>query len=86
MIRAFMIEYDYEGKSYFANVVERKDSPKIFHVSPVDTEYNISQPKLTLRHEGEKIVASEQSSDTDRRLIDTIASKILDYLHTGSSS
>lgn len=80
MIRAFIIEFSYNDKTEFANVVEYKHSPSVFYVTPVPKEHAQNIPALVLRQTKNSIEPADTNMPQDRILSAIVADKIKDYI------
>lgn len=80
MIRTFMIEFEYYGKTEFANVVEYKYSPSVFYVSTVNKDYKAPSRKLILHQVENRIETTQHSQPADESFVNAVAEKIQEYI------
>ena len=80
MIRAFIIEFTYNDKVEFANVVEYKHSPSVYYVTPVQKEYGQDFPPLVLKKSNDSIVPASDATPEEKVLSAIVADKIRDYI------
>jgi hypothetical protein len=80
MIRAFIIEYDFNGKKEFANVVEYKHTPADFYISPIATDYNTQKLIIILRLVNGKLFPTEHSAPVNETLLNALQDAIGKFL------
>ena len=79
MTRLFMLEFNYEGERYFANVIEYRHSPAVYYVNLINAPH-MRPRKLILEDVDGGVELSPDSQPARKELVDTIARKIEDYV------
>ena len=80
MIRAFIIEYNVDGKTEFANVVEYKHSPSVFYITPIATDYKNSNQVIILREVDGEILPTLHSAPVEESLLATLTAQIRKHI------
>jgi len=83
MTRLFMLEFNYEGERYFANVIEYRHSPAIYYVNLINAPH-LRPRKLILEETDGKIELSPDSLPARKELVNTIIAKIEDNVRNNS--
>jgi len=79
MTRLFMLEFNYEGERYFANVIEYRHSPAVYYVNLINAAH-IRPRKLILEEVDGKIKLSQDSLPARKALVDSITKRIEEFL------
>ena len=83
MTRLFMLEFNYEGERYFANVIEYRHSPAVYYVNLINAAH-IRPRKLILEEVDGKIKLSQDSLPARKALVDSITKRIEEFLQQGA--
>jgi hypothetical protein len=83
MTRLFMLEFNYEGERYFANVIEYRHSPAVYYVNLINAAH-IRPRKLILEEVDGKIKLSQDSLPARKALVDSITKRIEEYIQQGA--
>ena len=85
MTRLFMLEFNYEGERFFANVIEYRHSPAVYYVNLINAPH-IRPRKLILEDANGRVELSQDSLPARKELVETIARKIEDYVKKNGKS
>jgi hypothetical protein len=79
MTRLFMLEFNYEGERYFANVIEYRHSPAVYYVNLINAPH-MRPRKLILEDVEGGIELSPDSLPARKGFVEVIARKIGEYV------
>jgi len=79
MTRLFMLEFNYEGERFFANVIEYRHSPAIYYVNLINAPH-LRPRKLIMEDMNGRVELSPDSLPARKELVDTISQKIEEYV------
>ena len=79
MTRLFMLEFNYEGERFFANVIEYRHSPAVYYVNLINAPH-VRPRKLILEDVDGRVELSPDSLPARKGLVDTISRKIEEYV------
>jgi len=74
-----MLEFNYEGERFFANVIEYRHSPAVYYVNLINAPH-VRPRKLILEDVDGRVELSPDSLPARKGLVDTISRKIEEYV------
>ena len=74
-----MLEFNYEGERFFANVIEYRHSPAIYYVNLINAPH-LRPRKLIMEDMNGRVELSPDSLPARKELVDTISQKIEEYV------
>ena len=79
-----MLEFNYEGERYFANVIEYRHSPAVYYVNLINATH-LRPRRMIFEEVGNKIELSPDSMPVRENLVKAIVAKIEEHLENPSS-
>ena len=79
-----MLEFNYEGERYFANVIEYRHSPAVYYVNLINATH-LRPRRMIFEEVGNKIELSPDSLPVRENLVKAIVAKIEEHLENPSS-
>ena len=79
-----MLEFNYEGERFYANVIEHRHSPAVYYVSLINAPH-LRPRKMIFEEVSGKIELSQDSLPVRKELVKAIVGKIEDHLGNPSS-